>query len=159
MHEATDLPPPMPSLDEIRDKEIVVSCIESSNYRSKMRGKIIQFGASGNFWWLFSSVNTQRYVFVSLEQPINFCAGCLSGFRQWDVSQTRSPLLWSEHWNLFFSSQRLSCLFFSTDISMPESTAAQISVNRQMLRYFDPCQLLVSRSATLLAYICPHLRG
>ena len=28
-----------------------------------------------------------------------------------------------------------------------------------MLRYFDPCQLVVSRSATLLAFIFPHLRG
>ena len=40
-----------------------------------------------------------------------------------------------------------------------DSAAAQKSVNLEMLRYFDPCKLLVPRAATLLAFISPYLRG
>lgn len=47
----------------------------------------------------------------------------------------------------------------SEDTTLYDSSAAQKSVNLEMLRYFDPCQLLVSRSATLLAFISPFLRG
>ena len=48
---------------------------------------------------------------------------------------------------------------FSEYTKLYDSAAAQKSVNLEMLRYFDPCQLLVSRAATLLAFISPFLRG
>ena len=47
----------------------------------------------------------------------------------------------------------------SEDTQLEDSTKAQREVNMAMLRYFDACQLVVSRSATLLAFIFPHLRG
>ena len=48
---------------------------------------------------------------------------------------------------------------FSEYTKLYDSAAAQKCVNLEMLRYFDPCQLLVSRAATLLAFISPFLRG
>ena len=74
-------------------------------------------------------------------------------------SQTPFPLPWSK----FFQQQNLfsSALndIFSEYTKLYDSAAAQKSVNLEMLRYFDPCQLLVSRAATLLAFISPFLRG
>ena len=48
---------------------------------------------------------------------------------------------------------------FSEDIKMPKSSEAMTHVNTELLRYFDPCQLVVSRAAALLAFTSAHLRG
>lgn len=51
------------------------------------------------------------------------------------------------------------CLHCSEDITLAESYQASKEVNMAMMRYFRQEQLLVFRSAILLAFVGPHLRG
>ena len=37
----------MPTLEEIADKEILISVVESQDYSNKMKGNIVKFGPSG----------------------------------------------------------------------------------------------------------------
>ena len=83
---------------------------------------------------------------------------CPMSSASWSVTSRQTPfcLLWSKQNTCRSNYYHHE---FSEDTQLLDSSIAQKEVNVEMLRYFDPCQLLVSRAATLLAFISPHLRG
>ena len=46
-HASTFLGIPMPTLEEIAEKQILISVVESQDYSNRMKGNIVKFGPSG----------------------------------------------------------------------------------------------------------------